>query len=88
MFSECGACLFISISRMRRLKKMYTETIRSNAAKMTNMVKVFFRIWMIVVTAKICVCKIAFGKGCFQVLEPTKSGQKADKMLTGSRTKN
>ena len=87
MFSECGACLCVSKAWIRRLKKMYTETIRSKAAKMTNRMKAFFRMGMVIVTTKICTCKIAFRKRCFQVLKATKSGQQADKILTVCLTK-
>jgi hypothetical protein len=83
MFSECGVCLFVSISRIRLLKKTYTATITTSAIKVINMIKVFFRICMVTVTTKMCLCKIAFGKRCLQVLKATKSGQKQDKMLTG-----
>jgi hypothetical protein len=36
---------------------------------------------------KICTCKIVSRNRGFQVLKPTKSGQEADKMLTGHLTK-
>jgi hypothetical protein len=44
IFSECGGCVFVSIACIRLLKKMYTETIKSNTAKMINMSKAFFLI--------------------------------------------
>ena len=81
-FSECGVCLLVSIAWIRLLKKTYTEATTSKAIKMINMISLFFRICIDTVTVEICMCKIVFSKRCFQVLKPTKSGQKGDKMLT------
>ncbi len=86
-FCECGVCLLVSIAWIRLLKKTYTEAITSKAIKMIKMISLFFRICIDTVTVEICMCKIVFRKRCFQTLEPTKSGQEADKMLTDPRTK-
>jgi|KBSMisStandDraft_5_1062788.scaffolds.fasta_scaffold15792_3 pyruvate kinase len=81
IFADCGACRFASMSRIRPLKKMITETIKSNTAKMINRSSAFFLICMVTVT-KNCERKLALNSERFQVLRATKSGQRADKMLT------
>jgi len=51
------------------------------------MIKMFFRICIVTVIVKFVMCKIVLRNRCFQVLKPTKSGQEADKILTGHLTK-
>lgn len=49
MFSDCDGCCFVSISRIRLLETITTETIKSNAARMIKMIEIFFLICIVVI---------------------------------------
>ena len=53
LFSDCEYCRFVSISRIRLLKKRTTKMIESSAADIINMSQACFRIRMVAITKKL-----------------------------------
>ena len=75
---ECDCCCFISTSTIRLLKKMITETIKSNATKMINKIQAFF-LMCVAIIKKILYGKLVQDASCLQIWSWTIRSREMDK---------
>ena len=84
---ECDCCCFVSISTIRLLKNMITETIKSNATKMINKIQAFF-LMCVAIIKKILYRKISSRRQVFANLELDNQEPGNGQMLNVTWTKS